>query len=138
MNTIQIVRDIKSTSQIMGQLFVLNEKMEIVFRCFSLELPWKKNDSRVSAIPEGTYNVVKRNSPKYKDHLHILNVPNRSMILIHEANYVRELLGCIAVGEKRIDIDKDGLIDVTSSRITKAKLLSFLDKESILTITSLN
>ena len=122
----------------MGQLFVLNERMEIVFRCFTLELPWKKNERKVSAIPEGTYKVVKRHSAKYKNHLHLLNVPGRDMILIHEANYVRELLGCIAVGEKRMDIDKDGLIDVTASVATKTKLLGFLDKEFSITITSLN
>jgi hypothetical protein len=138
MNTIQIVRDIKSANQIMGQLYVLNDKKEIVFRCFTLELPWKKNARQVSCIPEGTYDVVKRHSAKYKDHLHILNVPGRDMILIHEANYVRQLLGCIAVGERRLDIDKDGLIDVTSSVATKMKLLGFLGKESKLTITSLN
>lgn len=138
MNTIQIVRDFKCTNQIMGQLFVLNEWAEIVFHCYTLELPWNKNQQRVSAIPEGRYDVVKRHSPKYKDHLHILNVPGRDMILIHEANYVRELLGCIAVGEKRMDIDKDGLLDVTSSVATKKKLLGFLEKKSIVNISSLN
>lgn len=138
MNTIHLVRDIKCTNQIMGQLFVLNKKMEIVFRCFTLELPWKKNQPNVSAIPEGTYKVVKRYSAKYKNHLHLLDVPGRSFILLHEANFVRELQGCIAVGEKRLDIDKDGLIDVTSSVATKNKLLGFLGNESSITISSLN
>jgi hypothetical protein len=138
MNSIKIVRDIKSKNQIQGQLFVLNEKAEIVFRCFTLELPWLNNSKRISAIPEGKYDVKKRYSKKYDWHLELLKVPKRSFILIHEANFVRQLLGCIAVGEKRIDIDKDGLIDVTSSVKTKIELLKHLSEETILTISSLN
>jgi hypothetical protein len=136
MNTLEIIRDIKCNKQIMGQLFVLNENKDIVFQCFTLELPWKNNQQYVSAIPEGVYDVVKRYSAKYGNHLHILNVPNRDLVLIHEANFVRNLLGCIAVGEKRLDIDKDGLTDVTNSVATKNKLLSFLDTKTTLTISS--
>jgi hypothetical protein len=138
MLTIQIIRDQKSNSQIQGQLFVINEKADIVFRCFTLELPWKQNKPMVSAIPEGNYKIKKRNSPKYKDHLHILDVKDRSWILIHNANYVRQLNGCIAVGENRIDIDRDGLTDVTNSVATLKKLVDMLPDETFLTISSLN
>lgn len=137
MNSISMVRDLVSTDQIKGQLFVLDQYANIVFHCYTLELPWKKNRKRVSCIPEGRYNVRKRHSAKYKDHLHILDVPDRSFILIHEANYVRQLLGCIAVGENRVDIDNDGLIDVTNSIATKKKLLSFLPQQTEIIISSL-
>lgn len=43
------------------------------------------------------------------------DVPGRSEILIHVANYVNQLMGCIAPGLYHRDIDNDGIIDVTNS-----------------------
>ena len=65
--------------------------------CNSIELPWHNNQSRVSCVPEGTYELVKRYSPKHKWHLQLNKVPNRQLILIHAANdAIKELRGCIA------------------------------------------
>ncbi len=65
--------------------------------CYTIELPWLDNLSRVSCIPEGTYHLVKRYSPKFHWHLHLTDVPGRELILIHPANHaLRELKGCIA------------------------------------------
>ena len=47
----------------------------------------------------------------------------RDFILIHEANYYTDLKGCIGLGADFIDINKDGELDITSSRATKKKLL---------------
>jgi hypothetical protein len=137
MNSLSLVRDFVGLEQIKGQLFVLNDIADIVFQCFTLELPWKNNANYVSCIPEGRYRVKKRWSKKYKNHFHILNVPGRDYILIHEANYVFQLLGCIAVGDRRVDINGDGLKDVTNSIRTKMKLISFLPDEFELVISSL-
>ena len=64
---------------------------------YSIELPWKDNHTRVSCIPEGKYDLIKRWSPKLGWHLQVLNVPQRSYILIHPANDATlELKGCIA------------------------------------------
>lgn len=65
--------------------------------CWTIELPWKNNQQRVSCIPEGTYRVTKRWSEKFKSHLQLLDVPGRSLILLHPANdALKELNGCIA------------------------------------------
>lgn len=65
--------------------------------CYTIELPWKYNQQRVSCIPEGIYRVTKRWSEKFKSHLQLLDVPGRSYILFHPANdAIRELNGCIA------------------------------------------
>jgi hypothetical protein len=64
---------------------------------YSIELPWKNNHTRVSCIPEGRYELVKRWSPKFNRHLQVLNVPKRNFILVHPANdALKELKGCIA------------------------------------------
>ncbi|MFN3802862.1 DUF5675 family protein [Belliella pelovolcani] len=134
-NSLSMVRTHHQEKQTKGELFVLDENGQVLFSCFTLELPWKDNEFQVSCIPPGRYKVVPRYSKKYKHHLHILDVPDRSLILIHEANYVRQLLGCIAVGKARIDIDGDGLIDVTSSVLTKNKILEFIDGPSEIIIS---
>ena len=65
--------------------------------CNTIELPWNQNKKQVSCIPEGKYLIKKRYSAKYKWHLEVLDVKNRSYILFHPANdAMRELKGCIA------------------------------------------
>jgi hypothetical protein len=67
------------------------------FICNTIELPWKNNETKVSCIPEGRYFIKKRYSKKYKWHLEVLDVKNRSLILFHPANNaLQELKGCIA------------------------------------------
>jgi len=67
------------------------------FICYTIELPWKKNETKVSCIPEGKYFIRKRYSPKLQWHLEVLDVKNRSLILFHPANNaLLELKGCIS------------------------------------------
>ena len=65
--------------------------------CYTIELPWLNNEVGKSCIPEGKYVLTKRYSQKYKWHLLLNDVKNRSLILIHPANDAKkELRGCIA------------------------------------------
>lgn len=65
--------------------------------CSTIELPWKENEFGISCIPEGKYVLRLRSSERFKEHLEILDVPERRGILIHPANYaLTELRGCIA------------------------------------------
>lgn len=65
--------------------------------CKTIELPWNGNQRRISCIPEGTYRIRRRFSHKFKWHLELQSVKNRSLILIHPANNaLKELNGCIA------------------------------------------
>ena len=71
--------------------------MEGRFICNTIELPWKNNKKRVSCIPEGKYLLRKRYAPKFRWHLEVVGVRNRTFILFHPANNaLRELNGCIA------------------------------------------
>lgn len=75
-----------------GTLFI-NES----FFGFSIELPWLENKRNVSCVPEGIYVLKSRYSQKFKHHLILENVKNRTLILIHPANdALKELKGCIA------------------------------------------
>ena len=65
--------------------------------CNTIELPWMNNETKVSCIPEGKYFIRKRFSIKFKWHLELIEVKNRSLILFHPANNaLKELNGCIA------------------------------------------
>jgi len=67
------------------------------FVCFTLELPWKENQKKISCIPEGKYELRPRYSKKFNSHLKVMDVYGRSLILIHPANNaIVELEGCIA------------------------------------------
>jgi hypothetical protein len=125
-NSLSMVRTHKEMEQTKGELFVLDEFANVLFRCFTLELPWKDNQRKISCIPAGIYKVVRRFSQRFNNHLHILDVPERTFILIHEANFVHQLEGCIAVGASRIDLNGDGKLDITQSVITKNKILEFI------------
>jgi len=116
-------------TQTLGELDIFSDDDNLIFTCKTLELEEDINAVRDDCIPKGTYKVVRRFSEKYKNHFHILDVPNRSYILIHSANYSRQLLGCIAVGHAHIDIDGDGLKDVTSSKATMERLNEILPNE---------
>jgi len=111
-----------SDKQTLGSLTIFNGA-DILFSCYTLELPDLCNAKRKSCIPRGVYKVVSRRSAKYKKHYHILDVPNRSYILIHPGNYHTQILGCVLVGKKLADINGDGYKDVTSSRKTLKKIL---------------
>lgn len=65
--------------------------------CNTIELPWRNNRRWVSCIPEGRYRLIRREHFKHGDQLAVANVPDRSGILIHPANFaITELQGCIA------------------------------------------
>lgn len=76
-----------------------NGKLECdgVLLCFTIELPWKNNEKRVSCIPEGRYYLRKRFSERFKWHIELMGVGHRRHVLFHPANNaMRELKGCIA------------------------------------------
>ena len=83
------------------------------FAC--VELPWLQNQPDISCIPTGTYEVIKHVSPKFGPCFWVQDVPNRSEILIHVANYTRQLRGCQAPGLYHFDLDRDGRQDVAHS-----------------------
>jgi hypothetical protein len=71
---------------------------------YVLERPWLGNRRNISCIPPGRYRVryLKRSvSGKYRNVYHVLGVPGRSGILIHNGNTVDHSRGCLLVGKRR-------------------------------------
>ena len=130
------IRIIESTEkERLGVGSVIDEMGNAVFTFCTLELPYKNNQRQISSIDLGKYRVRKRFSEKYGNHFELISVKNRDKILIHVANFVRELKGCIAVGSAHKDIDNDGTKDLINSRKTLNKLNSIMPYEFELIIT---
>jgi len=71
----------------------------------TLELPWMNNEPQISCIPTGSYTCRKRKASEsitagIGEAFEVVDVPNRSDILIHVGNTVDDIKGCILIGEK--------------------------------------
>lgn len=83
--------------------------------CLTLELPWKDNRQDVSCIPAGEYLCNRTVRLKVGQTFEILQIPNRSDVLIHKGNNVWESRGCLLLGEQFEDsVAPNGKSIVTS------------------------
>lgn len=134
MRIVTITRDASSDDGTFGLL-----KTE-GFECRTLERPDRGNEPMVSSVPLGIYRVQKIRSPKYGECYGVKDVPGRTHILIHSANWAgdeekgfkSQLNGCIALG-KKVDLIDYGQNDlqrgVTSSRNTVAAFIKHMEFE---------
>ena len=140
MRFITIHRDYVSKEQCLGVCYVTDGRGNILFKADTIERGWLNNKKRVSCVPEGDYPVRLEWSNRFKQDLwELYEVPNRSECKFHAANYARQLNGCIALGNGRADIDKDGNLDVLNSKATMKKFHEAMgkEKEAILKIINI-
>lgn len=106
--------------------FILEDSISqgVMFKGYTLERPWLFNQADISCIKKGDYKAIKHNSPKHGWCIKLLNVEDRTEILIHIGNYLHNTLGCILVGEY-ITHSKKGPA-VYKSKPTFDKLYSLL------------
>ena len=98
-----------------GSLFLNNR-----FLCFTIEPPWLDNRKLESCIPEGSFPLEARYSKKFGNHLLVKDVPQRELILLHPANYVKkEIRGYIAPVSELFGVGKG-----RDSRLAMQKVLS--------------
>jgi len=121
-----------------GHLSVIDDCKEEVYTCHTVELPNKDNQRNISCILEGIYDVQKEKPNAHFKYVHfsILNVPNRSGIMIHITNYVSQLRGCIAPGRDLVDMNGDRLPDVNYSNVVMKELAKLLPDKFKLEIKS--
>lgn len=66
---------------------------------YTIEREWLGNEVNVSCIPEGPYKLKRVNSPRFGSNMwEVAEVPDRTHILIHVANYAHDVIGCIGLG----------------------------------------
>jgi len=133
---LRLQRSPSSDNETLGQLFAITENESTSYTCLTLELPDLFNQHSISCIPAGIYDVTKRRSLTHGMHFHILNVPNRDMILIHSGNFASQTKGCILVGQHAIDLNFDGAPDITHSKKTLSDLYKIMPDSFTLEILS--
>jgi len=92
---ITVTRTNKSTDGIFGTLVIDANS----FKCVTLE-------NLALAIPAGSYPVLYRWSPDFQQIMPHIIVPNRTDIMVHWANWPKQLLGCISLGTE-LDFQDD-------------------------------
>jgi hypothetical protein len=97
------------------------------FSCKTMEPPWLDNRPNASCIPDGEYPCAWHKSPRYGWVYAVLEVPDRSFILIHPGNLVTHTKGCVLPGS-RVGI-LGGMPAVLVSRATTRRLFDVLGKQ---------
>lgn len=102
----------------------------------TMELPWRDNRRAISCIPEDTYLVRKEPPKQGRDYWHyrIPEVPDRYGILMHPISFVKDLKGCIGVGSRFFDLNKDGIPDMAESKKKLQYMIESLPDEFYLNI----
>lgn len=141
-------RDYRGSDCTMGVLSFSSATED--FGCQTMERPWifspvsRGGMKGASCVPEGLYRLERHNSEAHPntwaivnpdlDVLHWEDGPNRrALVLIHVANFARELRGCIAPGFGR-STDEHGTRMVTASRramIELKRLLPWSDDHTL-------
>ena len=140
-----LTRLVDDSKETLGHL-QLFEGLSALFSCATLELPWLDNKNKISCIPAGRYTVVRRVSPTKGECFHLLDVAGREWVLIHSGNYAGsrnpktgtpDTLGCILVGSGFAYVDRDQILDVTSSKPTLTRLLAEMPDKWVLDIVDI-
>jgi len=126
-----ITRLQQENGQTLGNLNLFSG-VEEIFSCKTLELAWLWNQKNISCIPTGDY-LFEQSATKHfpicfrVKTLSKHSVPGRTGILAHYGNFKRNTKGCILLGRDFTDIDRDGVLDVTTSKITVSELIRITD-----------
>lgn len=126
----------KDARQSLGILVTQKIGAEL-FICKTLELPEGTNEPKKECIPAGKYICKETYSPRYNDtRYEVLGVPGRSGIRFDVANFAKQLLGCICLGDAHKDINADGDLDTIHSGDTVKAFLELMDHQEFELIIS--
>jgi hypothetical protein len=116
---------------------VINDLGQAIFDFKVLELPWKENKRAISCIPEGEYEAHKEGPTTKRPYIYfrLPNVPGRSGILWHPGTYTSHIKGCSLPGEKLLDINTDGVLDITNTKLTLKKIVDLMPDKFLIKIT---
>ena len=127
MQTVTLVRFKHVDEGTLGKLTLPNDE-----QLFTVEPPWADNQKGKSCIPTGTYTVKRDRTGRFQ-YFAVRDVPERTAIEIHPANYFinpgtgrQELHGCIAPG---LSLNAAHPASVNSSRAACNKLLEVMGEE---------
>lgn len=94
----------------------------------TVEPAWRGNEENKSCIPIGFYLCERgyHNRGKYET-FEVSGVPNRTLIKFDIANWPKDLLGCIGLGDRHALDESDGSIMVKNSKVTHNRFMRELN-----------
>ena len=129
MKEVHLIRLEKTKKEITGALLYKDENNSMT-TLYTLELADKNNQQNISCIPKGAYTCIFTYSAKFKKFTYeLLKVANRKGIRIHSLNYYTQTKGCIGIGTKKFDVNKDGELDLLDSRKAIQKFEDTMKKQ---------
>ncbi len=114
MRRLRLVRVSEYNGATMGVLCI-DDAPEFV----TLEEAWRDNERKISCIPVGRYKIKPRNSPSRGRVYEVVNVPERSHILIHAGNTHKDTEGCILLGMQFGSIENESAILASRSAMQR-------------------
>jgi hypothetical protein len=129
MKQLRLVRVTEHNGATMGVLCI-DGSPEMV----TLEDAWRDNEKQVSCIPVGRYKVKLNRSPRFGITYQVMDVPDRSHILIHAGNTHKDTRGCILVGLQFSKSGTDTAILASRSAFIKFMELMGNDPEAELLV----
>ena len=101
-------------------VMMVGDKPEFV----TLEESWRDNERMISCIPQGRYKIKLHRSPKFGLCYKVMDVPERSEILIHVGNTNADTTGCILLGQRYGNIgDRMGIL---GSRLAMSRFMQVM------------
>jgi len=97
-SNLSLKRSIQNELLTVGVLSLHINNTEIELSFFSIEPPFRNNTPFISCILPGSYAVFLNHSKKFGNTLRIEDKNNRSNILFHAGNSVKDTNGCILLG----------------------------------------
>ena len=106
------------------------------YKFLTVERPWLDNKASVSCIPEGRYElglresgvVARTSGGMFKSGYEIKDVPGRTFIMMHVANTMDDLEGCVGLGLAPAFIK--GKWAVSSSRSAFKQFMEAMSEQS--------
>lgn len=125
---VEIYRHYQDKNQTSGVCIIFDDEGFPLFSALSLERGWQDNKPNISCVPAGAYTLKYEYSERFKKHLwELKNVTGRTECKFHSANYWYQLNGCISLGLKYKDLNRDNYRDVTNSTNTMKAFESVLN-----------
>jgi hypothetical protein len=118
--------------QVQGRAVLYDDTNNKILEFVTLERPWLDNRKNISCIPAGVYKVSPRWSPTHGKHFIVHDTYPRELILFHIGNNIgsknpktgtSDSDGCILAGSAFVDINRDGIVDISASKVKMKSLL---------------
>lgn len=117
MKTLVVSRILSNKKLTLSECYIRDKNTGIILLEFlGIELPWIDNTPYISCIPANKYYAIAtRRWSNNKYALWVQDVPNRTQIMVHKANYPSDVLGCLGPGRHKL-IENSEIIGVGPSK----------------------